>query len=127
MSSNQEFTESWQRLDLAELNAIAILARSAELMTVCRKMAYFLAECLECEAKHREHFAVKPDQFPAWDQWSDAEMSDAYFSTVMIERAATAGSEKFQEWAELLRQIVCMEMSSRLTVRDVMKGQPCRN
>jgi hypothetical protein len=123
MSSNQEFTESWQRLGLPELNAIAIIARSAEASIVSHRMAVFLANSLNAEAEHREHFKTKRDQIPEWDKWTDGEISNAYKFAQMTERAAAGGSEKLLEWAELLRKAICSEMSARLQVRHWLTGE----
>ena len=90
MASGQEFSELWQRLSIAELEAIAAIAKSPKTSTVSTPMAFFLAEALEAEANHREHFRTKPAQVPPVDRWSDSEVAAAYFAAVMIKRALAA-------------------------------------
>ena len=129
MASGQEFSELWQRLSIAELEAIAAIAKSPKTSTVSTPMACFLAEALEAEANHREHFRTKPAQVPPVDRWSDSEVAAAYFAAVMIKRALAGTSERLGEWAGLLRGVICLEMASRLQVREIMTagGDPSCN
>jgi hypothetical protein len=129
MSSSAELTESWQRLSVAELEAIAAVAKSPKTSKVSRPMAFFLASALESEADHREDFKTKPAQVPPFDRWSDSEVAEAYFAALMTERALAGTSERLSEWASMLRGCVCLEMAARLQVRQIMKsgGDPCSN
>ncbi|APZ90534.1 hypothetical protein [Fuerstiella marisgermanici] len=125
MASTQEFTEFWQRLSVAELEAIAAVATSPKTSEVSRPMAFFLADALQVEADHREHFKTKTAQLPPVDRWSDSEVSEAYFAATMTERALAGTSERLNEWAALLKACICLEMAARLKVRQIMRDPSC--
>ena len=129
MGSPTELAKSWDTLTDDDLQVIGMIVGNRKAAAVSRRMVDYLATGLQVEVKHREHLATKATQLPNWDLWTDRELSDGYLASVMVERACAAGAQTLQQWASLLLHTVCLEMSTRLTVRDLMKtgGDPCDN
>ena len=129
MSSNDELIECWNRLDITELQAIATMAQNPKTAQHSMKLQHFLANSLNAEADFREEFKVKKHpQFPNVADWADVQIADGYRCSLVIEKACSALSQTLQEWAELLRTVLCNEMAARLTGRQILKEvDPCRN
>ena len=122
MGSTTELYESWDRLSDDDLKAVSIIANNVKTQTVCQRMSAFLLDSLNAESGYRDELKTKQPQVPAWDAWNDEEVADAYFATVMIERASEPFTASLQQWASFLKGSVCNEMAARLTVRHVMTG-----
>ena len=124
MSSTQELIESWQRLSVAELEAIATVTASPQASKASPAMVDFLTKALQSEVDHRQDFKTKADQLPPFDTWVNSQVASAYFAAVMLERALAGTSERLGEWAALLRSTICLEMASRLKASDLVLIEP---
>jgi hypothetical protein len=123
MSSTQEFSESWQRLSVAELEAIGAVTASPQASKASPAMVDFLTKALQSEVDHRQDFKTKADQTPPLATWTNSQVASSYFAAVMLERALAGTSERLGEWAALLKNCVCLEMASRLKASDLILVQ----
>jgi hypothetical protein len=122
MGSTTELALSWTDLSVKDLLMLTLIAEDPRTIAVCPPMVGFLADCLALEVKHREDFATKRPQVPAWEDWSDGQVSDAYMCCCVIERACMGSSELLQQWASSLLHSTCLEMATRLEVHGLMRG-----
>ena len=119
MSAQHKFAASWDRLRNRDLQAIAVIGRNLKLIKICPQLMGILMAATDLQIEHAKSLKTKPTRMIPLETFSNTQVASAYQCSLAIEIALKAVSGRASEWAELLRQCICSEMSARLQAIDL--------